>query len=80
MFDVGSVLLDLDPRHLSRASPSLTPQIHEVLLGRFDLDPETTLFIDDWEVNVAAAAHLGMEAYLYTGPEPVLARLGLVRG
>jgi 2-haloacid dehalogenase len=56
------------------------PQIFEVLLERFDLDPETTLFIDDGEVNVAAAAHLGMETYLYTGPEPVLARLGLVRG
>jgi 2-haloacid dehalogenase len=56
------------------------PQIYEVLLGRFDLDPETTLFIDDREVNVVAAAHVGMEAHLYTGPEPVLARLGLVRG
>lgn len=56
------------------------PQIYEVLLGRFDLDPEATLFIDDREVNVVAAAHLGMEAHLYTGPEPVLARLGLVRG
>jgi FMN phosphatase YigB (HAD superfamily) len=56
------------------------PQIYEVLLGRFDLDPETTLFVDDREVNVVAAAHVGMEAYLYTGPEPVLARLGLVRG
>ena len=56
------------------------PQIYQVLLGRFDLDPETTLFIDDREVNVVAAARTGMEAYLYTGPEPVLARLGLVRG
>jgi 2-haloacid dehalogenase len=56
------------------------PQIYEVLIGRFGLDPETTLFIDDQEVNVAAAAQVGMEAHLYTGPEPVLARLGLVRG
>lgn len=56
------------------------PQIYEVLLGRFDLDPETTLFIDDREVNVAAAVHVGMEAYLNTGPEPVLARLGFVSG
>jgi 2-haloacid dehalogenase len=56
------------------------PQIYEILLGRFDLDAETTLFIDDREVNVAAAARVGMEAHLYTGAEPVLARLGLVRG
>ena len=55
------------------------PQIYEVLLGRFGLDPETALFIDDRETNVDAAAHVGMEAQLYTGPEPVLARLGLVR-
>jgi 2-haloacid dehalogenase len=57
------------------AKPDL--QIYEVLLGRFDLDPETTLFIDDQEVNVVAATQVGMEAHLYTGPEPVLARLGL---
>jgi 2-haloacid dehalogenase len=56
------------------------PQIYEVLLGRFDLDSETTLFIDDREANVVAAARVGMEAYLYIGPEPVLARLGLVKG
>lgn len=56
------------------------PQIYEVLLERFDLDPGTTLFIDDREVNIAAAVHAGMQACLYTGPEPVLARLGLARG
>jgi 2-haloacid dehalogenase len=56
------------------------PQIYERLLGRFELDPETTLFIDDREVNVVAAAQVGMEAHLYTGPAPVLTRLGLVTG
>jgi len=55
------------------------PQIYQVLLGRFDLDPETTLFIDDREVNVAAA-QVGMESSLHTGAEPVLAHLGWVRG
>jgi FMN phosphatase YigB (HAD superfamily) len=44
------------------------------------LGPETTLFVDDQEVNVVAATHAGMEAYVYTRPEPALARLGLVRG
>jgi 2-haloacid dehalogenase len=55
-------------------------RVYEVLLGRFGLDAETTLFIDDSEVNVAAAAGVGMEALLYTGPGPVLARLGWVGG
>jgi 2-haloacid dehalogenase len=56
------------------------PQIYELMLARFDLDPKVTLFVDDREVNVVAAARVGMQAHLYTAPEPVLARLGLVRG
>ena len=56
------------------------PKIYEVLRARFELDPETTLFIDDQEANVTAAAQVGMEAHLYTGPEPILLRLGLVSG
>jgi 2-haloacid dehalogenase len=50
--------------------------IYELLLRRFGLDAAATLFIDDSPVNVAAAAELGMQAMLYRGPEPVLARLG----
>ena len=56
------------------------PKIYDVLLARFDLDPETTLFIDDQKVNVTAAARAGMEAHLYTGPEPIVSRLGLDGG
>jgi 2-haloacid dehalogenase len=51
--------------------------IYELLLHRFDLDAATTLFIDDRAVNVSAAADAGMQALVYSGPEPVLARLGL---
>jgi 2-haloacid dehalogenase len=50
--------------------------IYELLLHRFGLDAATTLFIDDRAVNVSAAADAGMQALVYSGPEPVLARLG----
>jgi 2-haloacid dehalogenase len=52
-------------------------EIYELLLHRFVLDAATTLFVDDSPVNVSAAADLGMEAMVYSGPEPVLSRLGL---
>jgi 2-haloacid dehalogenase len=52
-------------------------EIYELLLRRFDLDAGTTLFVDDCPVNVSAAADVGMEAMVYTGPGPALSRLGL---
>jgi 2-haloacid dehalogenase len=52
-------------------------EIYELLLRRFGLDAPATLFIDDSAVNVAAAADAGLEAMVYRGPGPVLARLGL---
>lgn len=52
-------------------------EIYELLLRRFGLDAATTLFIDDCPVNVSAAAGVGMEATVYSGPGPVLSRLGL---
>jgi len=53
-------------------------EIYELLLRRFGLDAATTLFIDDRPVNVSAAADVGMEATVYSGPGPVLSRLGLL--
>jgi 2-haloacid dehalogenase len=52
-------------------------EIYELLLRRFGLDAGSTLFIDDRPVNAAAAADVGLEAMVYSGPGPVLARLGL---
>jgi len=52
-------------------------EIYELLLRRFGLDAAKTLFIDDCPVNVSAANDAGMAAMVYSGPEPVLARLGL---
>jgi 2-haloacid dehalogenase len=52
-------------------------EIYELLLERFCLDPAATLFTDDSQVNVTAAAQAGMDAVLYTAPGAVLSRLGL---
>jgi 2-haloacid dehalogenase len=42
------------------------PRIFEILRSRYDLDPETTVFIDDSPRNVAAAAALGYQSHLFT--------------
>ena len=38
------------------------PEIFRHFLERFGLTPETTVFIDDWDLNVARARELGMVA------------------
>lgn len=42
------------------------PAIYRILLERFALDPTTSVFVDDREENVAAAAALGFDAVLFT--------------
>jgi 2-haloacid dehalogenase len=44
------------------------PAIFRLLLDRFGLDPEATVFVDDSEANVAAARELGIDAVRFTGP------------
>ncbi|HEX7993411.1 MAG TPA: HAD family phosphatase [Streptosporangiaceae bacterium] len=41
------------------------PEIFEVLLARYDLEPAATVFIDDREANVAVARELGFVAVHY---------------
>lgn len=41
------------------------PAIYELLLQRFGLEPQATLFIDDRENNLAAAAEFGMRTFLF---------------
>jgi 2-haloacid dehalogenase len=45
------------------------PAIFRLLLDRFGLDPQATVFVDDSEANVAAAEALGLDAVCFTGPE-----------
>jgi putative hydrolase of the HAD superfamily len=51
------------------------PEIFEELIGRFQLDPPRTLFVDDLEVNVAGAGAVGLRALLFRGTETLRAEL-----
>jgi 2-haloacid dehalogenase len=44
------------------------PAIFREFLARFDLTPEATVFVDDWDRNVAAARELGIVAVRFTDP------------
>ncbi|WP_103064428.1 HAD family hydrolase [Actinomyces qiguomingii] len=43
------------------------PAIFRLLLDRYRLDPERTLFVDDSQVNVEAARAAGMRVHRFTG-------------
>jgi 2-haloacid dehalogenase len=45
------------------------PAIFQLLLDRFGLDAGATLFVDDSEANVAAAAALGFDAVRFRDPD-----------
>ena len=51
------------------------PRIYEALLERFAIDPLSAIFIDDVEVNAAAARPFGMHAIHFTGPAALRAEL-----
>ena len=56
-------------------------EIFERLLKRFNLAPESTLFVDDSPRNVCAARELGIRAVLFESPaafEQLLAEAGLL--
>jgi 2-haloacid dehalogenase len=56
------------------------PRIFRTLLDRYDLRPETTVFVDDVEENVVAAEALGIVALRFSNPDILrrdLLRLGL---
>ncbi len=50
-------------------------RIFAIAAQRYGLDPERTLFVDDSDPNVAAAAHLGFRATLFTGAGALRAEL-----
>ena len=57
------------------------PRLFQVLLDRYDLAPEATVFIDDVEANVEAAAALGITAIRFESASDLrrdLVRLGLL--
>ena len=57
------------------------PRIYRLLLERFALDPQRTVYIDDVEANVAAARPFGIHAIHFTSPAALreeLVGLGLL--
>ena len=51
------------------------PQIYRILLDRYSLKPEQTVFIDDKEANVETARRLGMHGIVFTGAEDARRKL-----
>lgn len=59
------------------------PAIYDLIVDRFDLDPATTVFIDDSATNVDAARAAGLDALLFVDPDTLrrdLSRRGLLDG
>ncbi|MGO3796257.1 MAG: HAD family hydrolase [Pauljensenia sp.] len=52
------------------------PRIYRLMLDRFSLRPEATVFVDDVEENVEAARDLGIHALLFTGAPDLREDLG----
>ena len=46
------------------------PPIYEILLKRYDLQPDETLFIDDRRVNIEAAEAAGIHGHLFDSHDP----------
>ena len=46
------------------------PRIYEILLERYGLTPSETLFIDDREMNIEAAAALGIRGFVFDHRDP----------
>ena len=66
-------------RVVSAYEKCVKPQekIYRILLERYSLDPEECVFIDDYAENVEGARAVGMNSFVFTGPEE--ARKTLIR-
>lgn len=56
-----------------------TPEFYQILLDRYNVKPEESLFIDDNYRNILAAEKLGINSIHFTSPEQLRAEL-LKRG
>ena len=46
-----------------------SPEIYRILLDRYGLKPEESVFIDDNPANATAAAALGIKGIVFTGAD-----------
>ncbi len=51
------------------------PRIYQLLVERYNLDPEKAVFIDDRDINVKAAQALGFTGIRFTSPQDLRVRL-----
>lgn len=51
------------------------PEVFEIVLRRYDVDPARAVYVDDSPRNVAAAAELGLTALHFTGAHALRAEL-----
>jgi 2-haloacid dehalogenase len=59
------------------------PRIFAILIDRYELDPASTIYIDDVGANIDAARAAGMTGVLFTGPDRLRSELrgfGLLSG
>lgn len=50
-------------------------EIYEYILNQYELDPQSTVFIDDLPENIKAAQSCGMEGVLFTSTQQALAQI-----
>jgi len=50
-------------------------KIYRIALGRLGVDPEETMFFDDFPENVEAARRIGIQAVLFPGSQPTIQML-----
>ena len=51
------------------------PEIYRLLIDRYSLKADESVFIDDYQVNVDGALAVGMNSILFTGPEDARQKL-----
>lgn len=67
-----SVYAFFDGEVISCEEHTVKPErrIYEILLSRYGLDPHNTLFIDDRQANIDAAAEFGIAPFLFDRHDP----------
>lgn len=67
-----SVYAFFDGEVISCEEHTVKPErrIYEILLSRYDLEPRNTMFIDDRQANIDAAAEFGIVPFLFDRHDP----------
>ena len=71
--------LDILDGYIISAKVKITkpdPAIYRMLMDRYRLKPEESIFIDDRQINIDTAKELGMETVLFTGYDELAEKLG----